>query len=93
MLIQRRLRPAAAGLIQFGRIEQADAAAEESYLVRRHHAVRMEPPQHLPRIFRALVLRNVHRPDIVCKGSHKPILPCFPSAYHGGRDEVIGGVV
>lgn len=80
MLIQRRLRPAAAGLIQFGRIEQADAAAEESYLVRRHHAVRMEPPRHLPRIFRALVLRNVRHPGIVRKSPHKPILPHFLSA-------------
>ena len=72
--------PRAAGFIQLRRIEQADAVAEESHLVHRHHAARVEQPEHPPRVFRAPVLRNIHCPDILCKGSHTHSLPRFLSA-------------
>ena len=79
--------PRAAGLIQLRRIEQADAVTEKSYLVHRHHAARMEQPEHPARVFRAPVLRDVHFPDVIRKGSHKPVLPHFLPAYHGAGEQ------
>ena len=43
--------------------------------------------EHLPRVFRAMILRNVHFPDRLRKGSHKPILPHFLPAYHGAGEQ------